>query len=105
MEEQAELLQLVHSRVTSVRLAQRARIVLLAADGLQNKVMGAQVGAGRAQVARWGERYARQGPAGIEPDLPRGAPPVKVDVARLVQLTIPSRPTAATHWSTRSMAA
>lgn len=60
MEEQAELLRLVHSRVTSVRLAQRARIVLLAADELQNKVIGAQVGAGRAQVARWPERYARQ---------------------------------------------
>ncbi len=80
-------------------------MVLLAADGLQNKVIGAQVGVGRVQVARWRERYARMRLAGIERDLPRGAPPVKVDVARLVQLTTQSQPKAATHWSTRSMAA
>ena len=104
-EERAELMRLAHSRLTSVRLAQRARMVLLAADGLQNKVIGAQLGAGRVQVARWRERYARMRLAGIERDLPRGAPPVKVDVARLVQLTTQSQPKAATHWSTRSMAA
>ena len=43
-EERAELIRMVHSRLTSVRLAQRARMVLLAADGLQNKVIGARVG-------------------------------------------------------------
>jgi transposase len=42
--------------------------------------------------------------AGIVSDLPRGAPPVKVDVARLVELTTESKPKAATHWSTRTMA-
>jgi transposase len=30
---------------------------------------------------------------------------VRVDVARLVELTTPSKPVAATHWSTRTMAA
>ena len=43
--------------------------------------------------------------AGIERDLPRGAPPVMVDGARLVQLTTQSKPKAATHCSTRSMVA
>ncbi|MBP0625285.1 hypothetical protein J8I82_36315 [Cupriavidus sp. LEh25] len=43
--------------------------------------------------------------AGIEHDLPRGAPPLKVDVARLVELTTQSKPEAATHWSTCKMAA
>ena len=37
--------------------------------------------------------------------MPRGAPPVTVDVARLVDLTTQSTPKAATHWSTRTMAA
>ena len=45
------------------------------------------------------------GLAGIERDLPRGAPPRKVDVARLVELTTQSTPKGATHWSTRTMAA
>ena len=42
---------------------------------------------------------------GIQRDLPRGAPPVKVNVARLVELTTQSKPEAARHWSTRKMAA
>jgi transposase len=104
-EEQAELTKLARSKLTSVRLAQRARIVLLAAQGLQNKDIAAQLEVGRVQVSRWRERYAQSRLAGIERDLPRGAPPITVDVARLVELTTQSAPTAATHWSTRTMAA
>ena len=104
-EERAELKRLVRSKLTSVRLAQRARIVLLAGDGLQNKDIAEQLGIGRVQVSRWRERYTQSGLAGIERDLPRGAPPVKVDVARLVELTTQTKPIAATHWSTRTMAA
>lgn len=59
---------------------------------------------GRVQVSRWRERYAQSRLAGIERDLPRGAPPVKVNAARLVELTTQSQPVAATHWSTRTMA-
>ncbi len=104
-EERAELTALVRSKLTSVRLALRARIVLLAAQGLQNMDIAERVGVGRVQVSRWRGRYAQSRLAGIESDLPRGAPPVKVDVARLVELTTESKPEAATHWSTRTMAA
>ena len=104
-EELAELTKLARSKRTSVRLAQRARIVLLAAQGLQNTDIATQVGVGRVQVSRWRERYAQSRLAGIERDLPRGAPPVRVDVARLITLTTESKPAAATHWSTRTMAA
>jgi transposase len=104
-EQQSELARLVRSKCISVRLAQRAHIVLLAAQGLQNKDIAKQLGIGRVQVARWRERYLASGLQGIERDLPRGAPPVKVDVAKLVELTTQSTPEAATHWSTRKMAA
>jgi len=104
-DERAELLKLAHSKLTSVRLVQRARIVLLAAEGMQNKDIAQQVGIGRVQISRWRERYAQLRLAGIERDLPRGAPPTKVDVARLVELTTQTKPAAATHWSTRKMAA
>lgn len=104
-EERAELTRLVRSKLTSVRLAQRARMVLLAADGMQNKEIAEQVGVGRVQVSRLRARYAQSRMAGIERDLPRGAPPAKVDAARLVELTTQSRPATATHWSTRKMAA
>ena len=104
-EQERELRTLVRSRRTSVRLALRARIVLLAAQGLQNKEIAEQLGIGRVQVARWRERYVAFGLEGIERDLPRGAPPVKVDVQQLVELTTQTTPPAATHWSTRKMAA
>lgn len=103
-EERGELERRVRSRCTSVRLMQRARIVLLAAGGMRNKEIADHLGIGRVQVGRWRERYAQGGLSAIERDLPRGAPPMKVDVARLVELTTQSEPEAATHWSTRTMA-
>ena len=103
-DERVELKKLTQSRLTSVRLAQRARIILLAANGLQNQEIAEEIGVGRILVARWRGRYAEMRLAGIERDLPRGAPPKKVDIARLVELTTQSKPEAATHWSTRKMA-
>lgn len=57
VEQENELTRLARSRRTSVRLAQRARIALLAAQGRQNKDIAEQLGIGRVQVARWRERY------------------------------------------------
>ena len=104
-DERSELTKLARSKLTSVRLALRARIVLLAAEGMQSKDIAAELNVGRVQVSRWRGRYAQSRLAGIERDLPRGAPPLKVDVPRLVELTTQSTPEVATHWSTRKMAA
>ncbi len=104
-EDEVELVRLAHSRLSSVRLAERARIVLLAAQGLQNVQIAQELGVDRITAGRWRQRYIESGLAGIERDLPRGAPPVKVDVAKLVELTTQTQPEAATHWSTRKMAA
>jgi len=101
--EREELTRLVKSKITSVRQAQRARIVLLSADGWQNKDIADELGVGRVQVSRWRNRYAGSGLAGIERDLPRGAPERKVDVKKLVELTTQNKPDAATYWSTRKM--
>ncbi len=98
----AELARLARSRTTSVRLARRARIVLLAADGFQNAAIAEQVGVGRAQVGRWRSRYLDSGLAAIAKDLPRGGRPSKTDVAEIVRLTTQTRPDAGTHWSTRT---
>lgn len=102
--EREELTRLSRSKRTSVRLALRARIVLLAASGWQNKAIATELAVGRVQVARWRARYAESRLLGIERGVPRGAPPAKVDVARLVALTPQSKPAAPTHWSTRTMA-
>ena len=104
-DEQAELARVVKSKSSSPRLMRRARIVLLAASGMQNKDIATELNVGRVQVARWRERYVQLGLVGIERDLPRGAPAATVDVKELVRLTAKARPDEAKPWSTRTMAA
>jgi len=94
-------------RSTPTRLMQRAKIVLLAAAGEQNKTIAARVGVGRVNVARWRKRFAERGLAGIEKDAPgRGRPARKRDqmARQIVEKTLHEHPPAATHWSTRNLA-
>ena len=104
-EECATLTRLAKSKTTSVRLSRRAQMVLLAAAGEDNEAIAEELGVGRVQVGRWRTRYAKGGLAAIERDLPRGGRPAKVDAAEIVRLTTQTHPEAATHWSTRTMAA
>jgi transposase len=104
-EERDKLEKIARSSLSSVRLAQRARIVLLASEGKRNQEIAETLGIGRVKVSRWRNRYAQSGLSGIERDLPRGAPPTKVDVERLADLTTQHKPKGATHWSTRKAAA
>jgi len=100
-----KLLKLANSNTTEVRLARRASIVLLAADGFDNHDIGEMVDVGRVQVGRWRARYAGAGFKGIEQDLPRGGRKPKIDAAEIVRLTTQTKPQAATQWSTRTLAA
>ena len=102
--ERHRLIRIADSQRSEVRLARRASIVLLCADGLDNKTVGEILGVDRIQVGRWRERYAEAGLAAIEHDLPRGGRKPVVDRAELVRLTTLSLPAAATQWSTRLMA-
>ena len=104
-DEEKVLRRLAESRTTSVRLARRAQTVLLAAQGMQNDAIGETLGIGRVQAGRWRVRYVQGGLAAIERDLPRGGRPPKVNAAEIVRLTTQTKPQAATHWSTRTMAA
>jgi len=87
VEELEVLVKLARSGRTSMRLVQRAQIVLLASTGMLNKDIAIELGVGRVQVGRWRERYAESRLSGIEQDLPRGAPPCEVDAAQLAELT------------------
>jgi transposase len=103
-EEEKTLSRLARSNTTSVRLSRRARIVLLAAAGLDNETIASELDIGRVQVGRWRQRYAQGGLAAIERDLPRGGRPPKVDAAEIVRRTTQTLPAAATQWSTRRLA-
>jgi transposase len=80
-----------------VRVARRASIILLVADGLKNELIAELVGVGRVQVARWRDRYAQRGLSGIEEDLPRSGRKVHIDAAKIVQLTTQTKPKGATQ--------
>jgi hypothetical protein len=98
------------TRSTSVRagLAQRARIVLLAADGNTNTQIAATIGCSRPAVIRWRSRYATRGLDGLV-DQPRAGRPRTIgDVRRaeIVATTLAGPPErlGITHWSTRTLA-
>ena len=95
------------SRKSALRLVQRSKIVLLAAEGKTNHEISATLGIERTVVGRWRQRFAQRGLPGIEKDLPRGGrtPILRNKLAReIVGKTTQETPPDATHWSTRTMA-
>jgi transposase len=86
---------------------ERARIVLRAALGLENKQIAAQMGIMPEKVARWRNRFLEGGIAALEKDAPRpGRTRTITDgrVKQVVEMTLHQKPANATHWSTRTMA-
>lgn len=107
-EQRTTLLTWANGRKTPVRLAERARIVLSAAEGRQDSQIAAELSITRAKVARWRRRFLDLGSAGLEKDAPRpGRTPAisSEKVAEIIQRTTQDKPANATHWSTRSMGA
>lgn len=74
-EERSELEGLVRSTRTEYRLRQRARIVLLAADGTASREIGRTVGCTTGTVSKWRVRYAAKRLAGLSETGRRGAKP------------------------------
>jgi transposase len=102
-----ELRVLSQRKRIEVRLQQRARIVLLAAKGLQNKEIAVEVGLDRRQVALWRARFIEGGIDALRKDAPRsGRPPSVMSTmeSRIVHATLHEKPANATHWSTRTLA-
>ena len=104
-EQRRQLQRWVRSNTVSVRLARRAKVVLLAAQGMDNREIARELDIGRIQVGRWRERFAEGGVAAIESDRPRSGRKRRIAAAEIVRLTTQSMPEGATHWSTRALAA
>src|SRR4051812_25138797 len=103
-----ELQRRARDRGAPARLVERARIVLLAADGVPGQQIAAMVGCAEGTVVTWRRRYAERGLAGLA-DLPRPGKPSPLPEAlrdRVLTLTLTEPPTAlgATHWSSRLLA-
>ena len=94
-------------RRTPVRLVRRAKIVLMAAEGRENKAIAELLGMGPRHVSRWRRRFAEKRLGGIVKDAPRGgrkATKRNRVTASIIETTTQQKPENATHWSTRTLA-
>jgi len=103
-----ELERLSRSRSESVRLAQRSAIVLLAAAGLDNESIGAELVITRQKAGRWRSRFAELGLAGILKEEQRSGRPPSISKRKreaIVRKTLNEKPSNATQWSRTLMSA
>src|SRR3954449_13329806 len=106
--ERRELERRARDKGAPARVVGRARIVLLAADGVPGQQIATLVGCAEGTVVTWGGRYAKHGLAGLA-DLPRPGKPAQLPEAlrdRVLELTLTEPPDrfGATHWSSRLLA-
>jgi transposase len=95
----------VRSSTIPAGLAQRARIVLLAADGVSNVEIAERLGVSKPTVTSWRDRYRDGGLAALD-DRPRSGRPRTLDHREIVAATLKSPPAklGVTHWSSRLLA-
>lgn len=99
--------RLVWDRNTPQKLVWRARIVLLASDGLTAEAIAGAVSKSLLTVRRWRRRYMAKGVDGLLKDAtrPPGRRPLTAEtIKRVVHMTLHDKPMNATQWSARSMA-
>ena len=107
-EQRTALERLARQRSAPARVVERARIVLLAAEDLENKQIAVRMNITPEKAARWRKRFLAGGMAGLEKDAPRQGRTRTISdrrVNRVVEMTLHQKPANATHWSTRTMAA
>jgi transposase len=107
-DDRAVLLRRVRAKGAPAREVERARIVLLAADGVPGVQIAERVGCSEPTVIRWRSRFAEDGLAGLV-DEPRSGKPPTIDQAvrdeiLSVTLTEPPVELGITHWSSRVLA-
>ena len=97
----------VAAKTSPQRTVLRARICLLAADGLPNRAIAKALKTSRPTVVQWRKRFEERGPQGLAEDAPHGlssrALPAE-KIKAIVEATLHTTPPDATHWSTRTMA-
>ena len=106
-EQRQALERMARARSMPARLVERARIVLLAADGMENKQIARRMNLTEKKTARWRSRFLAGGIAALQKDAPRPGKPRTIaeqQVKWVVEMTLHQKPANATHWSTRTMA-
>ena len=103
-----ELTSLSRSRTLSHGLVRRAHIVLMSAEGQNNRLIAQNVRLSRQSVVKWRNRFLQQGLMGLY-DERRSGRPRTVDaekITALIRKTLTTKPEdGSTHWTCRSIAA
>jgi len=104
--ERAQLESWTRRRTSAQALALRSRIVLLAAEGLNNTEVAERLGVHRNMAAKWRSRFVEHRLDGLVDEPRPGRPRTVTDeqVEEVIVKTLETTPKDATHWSTRSMA-
>lgn len=105
-EERLTLEQWTRRPKTAQALARRARVVLACATGKTNHAVAAEFNTTGQTVGRWRRRFVERRQDGLL-DEPRPGTPRRIsdaEVERVLALTLETKPSAATHWSSRDMA-
>jgi transposase len=105
--EQVEQLRCwVRAPSTQQRVVVRSKIVLSAIEGTANHAIAKKHSVSRPTVLLWRGRFAKGGPEALLKDLPRRGPPrlPPEKVQAVVEATLHTKPSNATHWSVRTMA-
>jgi transposase len=106
-EQRVELERLARGRKMQARLVLRSKVVLLAGDGHTDLEIAERLGVVPRTAARWRKRFLAQGVSQLERDAPRPGrtPAISAETVRaVIERTTQQRPSARTHWSTRTMA-
>ena len=99
-EQRAVLESQARSRSLPARVVERARIVLFAASGQQDKEIAARMSMTAKKVSRWRRRFLALGVAGLQKDAPRPGRKPSIGARlrkRVVTLTTRQKPGNATH--------
>ena len=105
--QRATLEQLSRSQSAAHRQVQRAKALLLAADGVANTRISAQVGVTPVTVRAWRERFEQEGLAKlgqVRSGRGRKESITQEQVRAIVHDTLHTTPKGQTHWSCRTMA-
>ncbi len=105
-EEQKVLESLANSRTAPYRKVQRARLILLATEGMANTAIAQEVGLSRSMVVQWRQRFIGERLAGLE-DRPRPGKTRQysdADRLRVIETACNQKPDGETHWSVRTLA-
>jgi transposase len=106
-EQRQSLERMARARCLPARVVERARIVLLATNGLENKQIAQRMKITPEKAARWRSRFLQGGIAALERDAPRPGRRRTITerrVKQVVDMTLHQKPANSTHWSTRTMA-